>query len=112
MLCAPEKGARPDMSLARCLSIRNFRAIVRLDWAQCPGFDAIIGPGDSVKSTVLEAPDLVPGARGPSEQASRVRVGRTAAPIRSDGPDRPRTASPARGTTIGRNDAILVLSRQ
>jgi recombinational DNA repair ATPase RecF len=63
MLCAPETGVRADMALVGYLSIRNFRGIAKLDWAPRPGFNAIIGPGASAKSTVFEALDLVLGAR-------------------------------------------------
>lgn len=56
-------GVHSAMALIRFLSIRNFRGIASLDWAPRPGINAIIGPGDSGKSTILEAIDLVLGGR-------------------------------------------------
>src|SRR3954465_7963740 len=54
---------RPGMAVVRNLRIKNFRGIAFLDWAPHEGINAIIGPGDSGKSTVLEALDLVLGSR-------------------------------------------------
>lgn len=51
------------MTLVRHVSIQNFRGIASLEWFPNPGINAIIGPGDTGKSTVLEALDLVLGAR-------------------------------------------------
>ena len=51
------------MALVRHVSIQNFRGIASLDWFPNSGINAIIGPGDTGKSTVLEAIDLVVGAR-------------------------------------------------
>jgi putative ATP-dependent endonuclease of the OLD family len=51
------------MPAIRNLSIRNFRGIASLDWDPHPGMNAIIGPGDSCKTTILEALDLVIGGR-------------------------------------------------
>jgi hypothetical protein len=51
------------MALVRHIAIRNFRGISRLDWSPNPGINAIIGPGDSYKTTILEALDLTIGAR-------------------------------------------------
>jgi len=51
------------MPAIRNLSIRNFRGIAYLDWDPHPGMNAIIGPGDSCKTTILEALDLVIGSR-------------------------------------------------
>ena len=51
------------MAAIRFVRIRHFRGIAEMDWAPRGGFNAIIGPGDSGKSTVLEAIDLVLGAR-------------------------------------------------
>lgn len=51
------------MARIRRLSIRNFRGIARLDWSPSPGMNCLIGPGDSGKSTVLDALDWCLGAR-------------------------------------------------
>jgi len=47
----------------RKLEIRNFRAIRILDWCPSSGVNCLIGPGDSGKSTVLDAIDFCLGAR-------------------------------------------------
>ena len=47
------------MARIRRLEIRNFRSIQNLDWAPSNGMNCLIGPGDSGKSTVLDAIDLV-----------------------------------------------------
>jgi putative ATP-dependent endonuclease of OLD family len=47
----------------RKVDIRNFRSIKSLDWAPAAGLNCLIGPGDSGKSTVLDAIDLCLGAR-------------------------------------------------
>ncbi len=51
------------MTRIRYLEIRNFRSIRRLDWAPSNGINCLIGPGDSGKSTVLDALDLCLGMR-------------------------------------------------
>lgn len=51
------------MARIRRLEIRNFRSIKTLDWMPSPGINCLIGPGDSGKSTVLDAIDLCLGAR-------------------------------------------------
>jgi putative ATP-dependent endonuclease of OLD family len=51
------------MSIIRHLEINNFRAIKQLSWNPNPGLNCLIGPGDSGKSTILDAIDLVLGAR-------------------------------------------------
>lgn len=51
------------MGVVRFLRVRNFRGIASLDWAPNEGINAIIGPGDVGKSTILEALDLVIGSR-------------------------------------------------
>lgn len=51
------------MPRIRHLSIKNFRCIKNLDWYPNPGTNCIIGPGDSGKSTILDAIDLCLGAR-------------------------------------------------
>jgi putative ATP-dependent endonuclease of OLD family len=47
----------------RHIDIRNFRCLKRFAWRPRPGINCIIGPGDSGKSTVLDAIDLCLGAR-------------------------------------------------
>ncbi|WEZ86299.1 AAA family ATPase (plasmid) [Rhizobium sp. 32-5/1] len=51
------------MALIRVVEIENFRAIKALRWLPGPGINCLIGPGDSGKSTVLDAIDLCLGAR-------------------------------------------------
>lgn len=51
------------MAVIRHIRIENFRAIRQADWFPEPGFNCLIGPGDSGKSTFLDAIDLVMGAR-------------------------------------------------
>lgn len=51
------------MARIRRLEIRNFRSIQALDWVPSNGMSCLIGPGDSGKSTVLDAIDLCLGAR-------------------------------------------------
>jgi putative ATP-dependent endonuclease of OLD family len=47
----------------RKVEIRNFRSIRTLDWAPSAGVNCLIGPGDSGKSTILDAIDLCLAAR-------------------------------------------------
>lgn len=51
------------MAIVRHLSIRNFRGLRTLEWFPHEGVNALIGPGDSGKSTILDALDFVLGAR-------------------------------------------------
>lgn len=51
------------MSVIRHLQIQNFRSIKNLSWNPNPGLNCLIGPGDSGKSTILDAIDLALGAR-------------------------------------------------
>ncbi len=51
------------MARIRKLEIRHFRGIQTLDWVPSPGINCLIGPGDSGKSTILDAIDLCMGAR-------------------------------------------------
>lgn len=51
------------MARIRRLEISNFRGIRQLTWHPDPGLNCLIGPGDSGKSTVLDAIDLCLGAR-------------------------------------------------
>ncbi len=45
------------------LAIQNFRSIQKMSWAPSAGINCLIGPGDSGKSTILDAIDLCLGAR-------------------------------------------------
>lgn len=51
------------MARIRQLSINNFRTIRALEWNPSPGINCLIGPGDSGKSSILDAIDLCLGAR-------------------------------------------------
>ncbi|MGB3025828.1 ATP-dependent nuclease [Paradevosia shaoguanensis] len=51
------------MARIRHIKISNFRGIRELSWFPRPGLNCIVGPGDSGKSTVLDAIDLCLGAR-------------------------------------------------
>ena len=51
------------MARVRFVEIRNFRGIALLDWSPSPGLNCLIGPGDSGKTSVLDAIDLCIGAR-------------------------------------------------
>lgn len=53
----------PPLTRIRRIEIRNFRSIQSLDWAPSAGINCLIGPGDSGKSTILDAVDLCLGAR-------------------------------------------------
>jgi putative ATP-dependent endonuclease of the OLD family len=41
--------------MIRLLRIERFRGIERLEWRPAPGLNVIVGPGDTCKSTILEA---------------------------------------------------------
>ncbi|HGY2797942.1 AAA family ATPase [Pseudocitrobacter cyperus] len=45
------------------VEIQNFRTIRLLNWQPSPGLNCLIGPGDSGKTTILDAIDLCLGAR-------------------------------------------------
>ena len=51
------------MAKIRAIEILNFRGIRQLSWNPSPGINCLIGPGDSGKSTILNAIDLCLGAR-------------------------------------------------
>jgi len=51
------------MARIRRIEIANFRGIQHLVWCPIPGINCLIGPGDSGKSTILDAIDLCLGAR-------------------------------------------------
>jgi putative ATP-dependent endonuclease of OLD family len=51
------------MSRIRKIEVSHFRSIQQLDWAPSAGINCLIGPGDSGKSTLVDAIDLCLGAR-------------------------------------------------
>lgn len=51
------------MARVRAIQISNFRGIKSLLWFPSPGINCLAGPGDSGKSTILDAIDLCLGAR-------------------------------------------------
>lgn len=51
------------MSVVRHIEIQNFRSIKQMSWNPKPGLNCLIGPGDSGKSTILDAIDVALGAR-------------------------------------------------
>lgn len=51
------------MATIRKIQISNFRSIRRMTWHPSPGINCLIGPGDSGKSTILDAIDLCLCAR-------------------------------------------------
>jgi putative ATP-dependent endonuclease of the OLD family len=51
------------MARIRVVEIDDFRGIYSLRWVPSPGVNCLIGPGDSGKSTILDAIDLCLGAR-------------------------------------------------
>lgn len=51
------------MARIRHIKITNFRGIADLSWFPSAGINCLIGPGDSGKSTILDAIDLCLGAR-------------------------------------------------
>ena len=51
------------MARIRAIEINNFRGIRELLWFPSPGHNCLIGPGDSGKSSILDAVDFCLGAR-------------------------------------------------
>lgn len=51
------------MPRIRKVEIRNFRGIRHLEWCPADGINCLIGPGDSGKSSILDAIDICLGAR-------------------------------------------------
>ncbi|WGL95872.1 ATP-dependent nuclease [Arsenophonus nasoniae] len=51
------------MAIIRHIDIKNFRSIKEISWFPKNGLNCLIGPGDSGKSTILDAIDLTLGAR-------------------------------------------------
>lgn len=60
---ATTKQLKARMAKLRILSIAGFRGIKELTWLPQPGVNALIGPGDSCKSTILDAIDWCLGMR-------------------------------------------------
>jgi predicted ATP-dependent endonuclease of OLD family len=50
------------MTVIRAIEIENFRGVKVLVWCPSEGINCLIGPGDSGKSTVLDAIDYCIGA--------------------------------------------------
>ena len=57
------------MAKIRHIKIKNFRSIKHFEWWPNPGVNCLIGPGDSGKSTVIDAIDLCLGPRRTKEFA-------------------------------------------
>ena len=51
------------MALIRKIEIANFRCLKKFVWQPSPGINCLIGPGDSGKSSILDAIDYCLGAR-------------------------------------------------
>jgi predicted ATP-dependent endonuclease of OLD family len=51
------------MARIRVVEIDDFRGIYSLRWLPSPGVNCLIGPGDSGKSTIIDAIELCLGAR-------------------------------------------------
>src|SRR3954463_3690157 len=51
------------MARVRKLEIKNFRGVRQFSWLPSPGVNCLVGPGDSSKSTILDAIDLCLCAR-------------------------------------------------
>lgn len=51
------------MARIRLLQVRHFRGLRSLEWYPSAGLNCLIGPGDSGKSSMLDAIDLCLGAR-------------------------------------------------
>ena len=59
----PTGGAHEVMSRIRAIQIKNFRGIKELHFIPSEGINCLIGPGDSGKSSILDAIDFCLGAR-------------------------------------------------
>ena len=51
------------MARIRHIEVKNFRCIREFSWLPSPGINCLTGPGDSGKSSILDAIDLCLGAR-------------------------------------------------
>lgn len=58
-----KRSTTSTMSMIRHIEIRRFRGIAAASWSPRPGINALIGGGDSGKSTILDAIDLALAAR-------------------------------------------------
>lgn len=58
---SPSEG--DTVARIRQLNISNFRSIQSLDWTPSAGINCLVGPGDSGKSSILNAIELCLGAR-------------------------------------------------
>lgn len=54
---------RGHMARVRAVEVKNFRSIKELTWYPATGINCLIGPGDSGKSSILDAIDFCLGAR-------------------------------------------------
>ena len=62
-LAGGERSGGSSMAPVRVVEVENFRAVKNLRWLPGAGINCLIGPGDSGKSTILDAIDLCLGAR-------------------------------------------------
>jgi len=51
------------MARIRQVIIEHFRSVRQLTWLPSPGINCLIGPGDSGKSSIIDAVDFCLGAR-------------------------------------------------
>src|SRR3984957_18016536 len=51
------------MAIVKKVEIANFRSLKKFSWQPSAGLNCLIGPGDSGKSTILDAIDYCLGAR-------------------------------------------------
>jgi putative ATP-dependent endonuclease of the OLD family len=58
-----QKQGEISMAVIRHVEVHHFRALASLSWLPSPGINCLIGPGDSGKSTMLDAIDLCIGAK-------------------------------------------------
>lgn len=61
--CPSTRGRETHLARIRRLEVRNFRSIQSLDWYPAAGINCLVGPGDSGKSSILDAIDLCLGVR-------------------------------------------------
>jgi len=59
----------------RKVEIQNFRAIKNFEWLPAAGINCLIGPGDSGKSSVLDALDYCAGARRNIQFSDAIFIG-------------------------------------
>ncbi|EOV2228542.1 ATP-binding protein [Klebsiella variicola subsp. variicola] len=58
--CVDKNKKKRESAVVRVckVEIQNFRSIRLLTWQPSPGLNCLIGPGDSGKTTILDAIDL------------------------------------------------------